>query len=105
MVHDLAEAVIRHGFFVQCHADAHDDAAENLASRGLRIDDAAGRSRADDLRDANYAEILVDPYLGKYSGVRVAGIFAHLQEFRGRLSGLDDFREIGGMHYFLDGEA
>ena len=64
-VHDATEIVIDERFLVQCHADAPNHAAHNLAARGLGIEDAAGRYRADDAGDTDDAELLVHLHFGE----------------------------------------
>ena len=43
VVHEAAEARDRARLLLQRHADAPDDAAEDLAARGLRVEDPARR--------------------------------------------------------------
>jgi hypothetical protein len=45
--HEAPEPIVGRSLFTQRHADAADHGAENLAVRGLRIEDPAGRHRAD----------------------------------------------------------
>ena len=52
-IHDAAEPVIDQRLLVQRHADAPDHAAQDLAARGLGVQDAPGRNRADGARDAD----------------------------------------------------
>lgn len=59
-IHDMAEFVIEERFLVQRQADAPDHAADDLAARGLGVQDMAGRDRADDAGDA---ELLVHVHL------------------------------------------
>ena len=60
MIHEAAEHVVDHALLFEGHADAPDDAADDLAARGLRVQDLAGRDRVHDPGDANDAEVLVD---------------------------------------------
>jgi hypothetical protein len=64
-VHNAAEPMIDQRLLVQCHADAPHHASQGLAGRGLGVQDPPGGDRADDTRDADYAELFVDLYLGK----------------------------------------
>jgi hypothetical protein len=48
-------------------------AAQDLAARGLGVQDAAGRNRADGARDADDAELLIHLHLDKVRRVRVVG--------------------------------
>ena len=48
--HEAPEPVVGRGLLMQRHADAADHGAENLAACRLRIEDAAGRHRADHAR-------------------------------------------------------
>ncbi len=78
VVHDLAESVIRHRLLVQRHADAHDHAAEYLASSSLRIEDATRCRRTDDAGHPDDAEFFVNTSLREYSGVRITDVFLRL---------------------------
>jgi len=55
------------------HADAPDHAARDLAARGLGVQDAPGRNRADGAGDADDAELLIHLHLDKVRRVRVVG--------------------------------
>ena len=70
--------------FVQRHADAPDHAAQDLAARGLGVQDTPGGNRADDARDANHAKLLVHLHLGKdccVSVVRTRGVIGGICSF------------------------
>ena len=84
-VHDAAEAVIDQRLLVQRHADAPHHAAHDLAVRGLGVEDAPGRDRVDDARDADDAELLVDLHLGEDRRMRVARVLAVVLEVGGFL--------------------
>ena len=84
-VHDAAEAVIDQRLLVQRHADAPHHAAHDLAVRGLGIQDAAGRDRADDAGDADDAELLVHLHLGEDRRMRVARMLLVVRESVGLL--------------------
>lgn len=73
-IHDMAEFVIEERFLVQRQADAPDHAADDLAARGLGVQDMAGRDRADDAGDADDAELLVHVHFDEYGRARVVGI-------------------------------
>jgi hypothetical protein len=60
-----AEARVHDGILVQGEPDAPDHAADKLAARGARVDDAAGPERADHAGDAHLAERRVDANLGE----------------------------------------
>jgi hypothetical protein len=62
-IDDAAEPVIDQRFLVQRHTDTPDHAAQDLAARGLRVQDAPCGNRADDARDADHAELLVNLHL------------------------------------------
>ena len=66
MVHEAAEPVICQRLFVKRHTDTHHDPTENLASRRLGVQNSPRGDRADDLRDSNDAELLVDASLGEH---------------------------------------
>ena len=66
--------VIDQRFLVQRHADAPHHAAHDLAARGLGVQDAPGRDRADDAGDADDAELLVDLHLGEDRRMRVVRV-------------------------------
>ena len=70
VAHEATEPVIGDGLLMQRHADASDDGAENLATRELRVEDAAGRHRADHARDPDDAKLLVDLDLGEHRRMR-----------------------------------
>src|SRR5215831_14656168 len=70
MAHEAPEPVIGDGLLMQRHADAADDGAENLAARELRVEDAAGRHRADHARDPDDAKLFIDLDLGEYRRMR-----------------------------------
>ena len=74
VIDETAIAVVDHGLFMQRHADAADHGAHDLAVRGLGIEDAAGRHRADHARDAKHAELLVEPHLGEHRRVDFVGV-------------------------------
>ena len=84
-IHDATEAVVDQRFLVQRHADAPDHAAHDLAVRGLGVQDAPGRDRADDASDADDAELLVHLHLGKDRRMRVLGVCPSLLESCGFL--------------------
>src|SRR5262249_1817045 len=65
-VHDAAEAVIDQRLLVQGHTDPPGHAAEDLATGGLRVQDASGGDRADHARDAYDTQLLVHFHLGKH---------------------------------------
>ena len=64
------EPVIGDGLLMQRHADAADHGAENLATRELRVEDAAGRHRADHARDPDDAKLFIDLDLGEHRRMR-----------------------------------
>jgi hypothetical protein len=84
-------------------ADTHDNAAEDLAARRFRIDDAARGNGADDPRHADDAQLLIDLIFGKYSAVCAAGLAQladHAADAAARgLLGSDD-RQLGRPHDF-----
>src|ERR1700686_2211406 len=65
-IHDAAKSVVEESFLVQRHSDAPHYAAHDLAGRGLGVQDASGRDRADDSGDSDYAELLIDFHVGEY---------------------------------------
>ena len=77
-IHDPAELVVDQGFLVQRHADAHDHAAQDLAARGLGIEDAPGGNGADHARDPDDAELLVDLDLREYAPSACCGRISRL---------------------------
>ena len=75
-----------------------DHAAQDLAARGLRVQDLAGGHRIDDARDAHDAQLLVDLDLGEHGRVGVGGIFRlHALVRAGRFLGLDPV-DPAGLH-------
>src|SRR5208283_374139 len=83
-VHETAISVVDHALFVQRHADTPDHAAQDLAARGLGVQDTPGGNRADDARDANHAKLLVNLNLSKDCCVSVVSP-------RGVISGICSF--------------
>ena len=67
-------AVVDQRLLVQRHADAPDHAAEDLAARGLGVQDAPGGDRADGARDADHAELLIHLHLDEMRRVRVVRV-------------------------------
>ena len=55
----MPEFVIDERFLMQRHADAPDHTADDLAGRGLGVQDAPGRDRTDDTGDADNTKLLV----------------------------------------------
>ena len=74
VIDEAAIAVVDHGLFMQRHADAADHGAHDLAVRGLGIEDAAGGHGADHARDAEHAELLVEPHLGEHRRMDFVGV-------------------------------
>jgi hypothetical protein len=70
-IHDAAETVVDERFLKQRHCDAPHYAAEDLAARGFRVENTAGRDRADDASDADDVELLVRLHFGKDRRVRI----------------------------------
>jgi hypothetical protein len=79
-IHDAAEFVVDHRFFVQRHSDAPYHSAADLAGRGLGVQDAAGRNRADDAGGADDAELLIRLHFREDRGVRVVRLRAAVLE-------------------------
>jgi hypothetical protein len=63
VIHDAAGAMIDHALLVQSHADAHNDAAENLTARRLGVEDPAGGNGAHHARYAHDAQLFIDLHL------------------------------------------
>ena len=72
--HEPPEGLVHHALLFQRRADAHDDRAHDLTVRRLPIQDAAARNSADDPRNANYAEVLIDLHLREHRRMRLVRI-------------------------------
>src|SRR2546426_1323023 len=66
-------ATVHHGVLHERHAYAADHAADALAARRLRVDDAAGPVGADDAPDARLTEIRIDGDLHEYGAEGMHG--------------------------------
>ena len=62
VVHPATQPVIGERLLVKRHTDAHHHAAEDLAARSLRVDDAASSDGVDDAGDAYNAQLLIHPH-------------------------------------------
>ena len=66
-------------------ADAHDDAAAELAGRGLRIEDAPDVERSEEAPHPHLAGYRVDGDLANCAPVRMHGVFHHAPSASTRL--------------------
>src|SRR5262245_40755924 len=79
VVYEASEVLVHHALFFQRHADAPDNAAHNLTPRRLGIQDAPAGDGADDARDADYAQVLIDFHLREDCRMRIPGVLrSHL---------------------------
>src|SRR5262245_17648825 len=79
VVYETSEVLVHHALFFQRHADAPDNAAHNLTPGRLGIQDTPAGDGADDARDADYAQVLIDFHLREDCRMRIPGVLrSHL---------------------------
>ena len=94
-------AVVEVGFFHEGHADAHGNAAEDLAARSLGIDDAAVVDGGDDAGDADAAEGFVDGDFDEVAAEGLEGVLSSLDAGEGGGGGFE-FVWFGGGDEFAE---
>ena len=70
-VDDAPGFAIHQRFFQQRHADAVDDAADQLAAGGFGIQDAPAVECADEAADPDFTQVRINPHLGELRAERV----------------------------------
>ena len=102
VVHEPAEPVVDQRLLVQRHAEPHHHAAQDLAARGLGVQDPPSGDGADDPGDADHAQLLVDPDLREHGRMRVGRVaLLHRPIGLGRLLDLDAL-DARGAHRLAD---
>ncbi len=71
VVGNASEAMIPFDFFMECMADAHDHAAQELTASRLGIENHAACKDAEHAPDANYAKVFVHGYFDELCTKRV----------------------------------
>ena len=74
VVHEPSQRIVQERLLGQRRAQRHNDAPEDLAARGLGVDDSAGRHRVDDPGHAHLTELLVHLHFAEDRGVRVGAV-------------------------------
>src|SRR5262245_37421745 len=71
VIDEATKSLIDYGFLVQRHADSPDQAAQNLATCCLGIENAPPGNRAHHTLDLNGTQVFIDLDLREYRRVRV----------------------------------
>src|SRR5262245_25940551 len=82
VVHKACKLLIDDAVSFQRHPDSPDDATNDLTARGLGVQDATTSDRADDPRDPDRSEVIVDTHFHKHCRMRTSCVPFLLQHVR-----------------------